>query len=144
MRIKNLFFIILLTGVVIFLLQGCCKVYCGVKTLSVRFINYKVTDIDTVLFVKYAANGRFDQKIDSTYQFTSSNQADTIYSGLSMNVDYDKDWKIKLLSINREYNITAIQTAKKNCTCGSSTYEVISKYNLDGINYNSDIFDLKK
>ena len=144
MRIKSLFFIILLTGVTIFLLQGCCKAYCGINTLTVRFINYKVADIDTLLFVKYAANGRFDQKIDSIYQFTSANQADTIYGGLSMNVDYDKDWKIKLLSINREYQITVVQTIKKNCTCGNSRYEVISKYNLDGINYNNDIFDLKK
>ncbi len=144
MPLKNLFFSVFITGISVLLLQGCCKVYCGVKIFTVRFINYKVADVDTLLFVKYAANGRFDQKIDSTYQFTSSNQADTIYSGLSMNVEYNKDWKIKLPSTGKEYNITAIQTAEKNCTCGSSTYEVISKYNLDGINYHNNIFDLKK
>jgi hypothetical protein len=144
MPVRNLFFTLLIILLPAFLMQGCCKVYCGIKTFTVRFINYTVADVDTVLFVKYAANGRFDQKIDSIYEYPYPNQADTIHAGLTMNVEYNKDWKIKLLSTGREYNITAIQTAKKNCSCGNSTYEVISKYNLDGINYNNDIFDLKK
>jgi hypothetical protein len=127
-----------------FLIQSCCKAYCGVQELAVNFLNYKNTDIDTVLYIKYAANGRFDQKIDSFYRYDFPAQRDTMVGVLTQNVEYDKDWKIKLVSINREYNITDIKTTTKKCTCGNSSYPAIAGYRLDGVLYSNYFFELKK
>lgn len=127
-----------------FFIQSCCKAYCGVQELAVNFINYKNTDIDTVLYIKYAANSRFDQKIDSFYRYDFPVQRDTMVGALTQNVEYDKDWKIKLVSINREYSITEIKVTTKKCTCGNSSYPVITNYRLDGTLYSNGLFELKK
>lgn len=138
------FISMLFIAVAAFLLQSCCKAYCGVETFSIRFINYKTADIDSLLFIKYTANGRFDQKIDSFYQYDLSTQADTMYRVFTQNVEYNKDWKIKILSTNRAYSLTEIKTANEKCICENNTYKIIAAYRLDGTIYNNDIFDLRK
>ncbi len=144
MKFKKLITFPLIIILSAFLLQACCKAYCGLQPLNVRYINYKNTDVDTVLFIKYIANGRFDQKVDSFYNYNLLPQADTMFAVATENADYNKDWKIKILSNNKEYNVTAIKTNNKKCTCGNSTYNVISGYSLNGLTYFSDIIDLKK
>jgi len=127
-----------------FMLQACCKAYCDVETFSIRFIDYKVSDIDTVLFTKYVANGKFDQKLDSVFVYTYYNQADTIYSGFSQNVAFDRDWIIKIPNTSKEYRITEITTFDNKCACNSGTYKSVKSYRLDGVPQATDYFDLKK
>ncbi len=127
-----------------YILQACCKLYCGPQGFSIRFINYKAADIDTVLFSKYTANGKFDQKLDSVFVYTYYNQADTIYSGFTQNVEFDKDWIIKIPNTGKEYRVTEIRTVNKKCTCGNGTDKVMESYRLDGVANSTDYFDLKK
>jgi len=127
-----------------FMLQACCKAYCGSQTFNIRFINYKAADIDTVLFTKYVANGKFDQKLDSVFVYTYYNQADTIYSGFSQNVAFDRDWIIKIPNTSKEYRITEITTFDNKCACNSGTYKSVKSYRLDGVPQATDYFDLKK
>jgi hypothetical protein len=39
--------------IVLFLLTGCCKVYCDGSELLVSFEKFKARDADTVVFVNY-------------------------------------------------------------------------------------------
>ena len=144
MKARKFLKAVFVAGIAFLLLQSCCKIYCGGGVFSIRFINYNVADIDTVLFTKYVANGNFDQKIDSVFVYAHTNQADTIYSGFSEKVEFDKDWKVKLISTGREYNITDIKTTSEKCTCGNSTYQVIKSYKLDGVIQPTFYIDLRK
>jgi hypothetical protein len=126
------------------ILQACCKAYCGVETFSIRFINYKVSDIDTVLFSKYVANGKFDQKLDSVFVYTYYTQTDTIYSGFTQNIEFDKDWVIKIPNTGKEYHITEIGTTNERCTCTNNTSKALASYRLDSVLHSSNYFDLKK
>jgi len=144
MKRGNVIFFLFTIAVTAFMLQACCKAYCGLQTFNIRFINYKATDVDTVLFTKYAANGKFDQKLDSVFVYTYYNQADTIYGGFTQNVEFDKDWIIKIPNTGKEYRVTEIRTANKKCTCGFSTYKVVDNYQLDGVLNSTDYFNLKK
>ena len=144
MKQGNILILVFISVTVTFMLQSCCKVYCGFQTFNIRFINYKVADIDTVLFTKYVANGKFDQKLDSVFVYNYYNQADTIYSALTQKVEFDKDWIIKIPNIGKEYRVKEIRTVNRKCTCGNSNYKVIESYQLDGVVNSSDYFDLKK
>ena len=142
------FFLLIISLISVFIgLPACCKQYCPSEEMVVRYIHFKNSDLDSVLFVGYQSGGSFGQPLDSFYHHTVNNPLDTTYDIVDHNVDkfsVHNDWKIKLLNVGREYRVSAIQTQKKSCNCGGNDYYQIIGYKLNDSVVNNTYIDLSK
>lgn len=148
--IKILAFTILLSLFMVF--NSCtCKYHCPDDVLWMVFVNYKNSELDTIVIKAYKADGKFDNFIGTdtfitdwkSYSMVLDTLADTLYPGnrslyknnYAINADFD--YQIILASSHKMYSITGIlsNNASVSYACGHSQPQCINDiiaYKMDG------------
>jgi hypothetical protein len=112
-------------------LSSCCKAYCIQEPqLTVTFQNFRTKDVDSVYLFRYSPGS--SQYSDSTAYIEPSWSQDTSYARMNLVLVPDYNWKIRVGSLTREFQVTDLQTETGDCQCGSGTYRIVNSYRLDG------------
>jgi hypothetical protein len=117
---------------VLFVIAGCCKVYCDGRELGISFRKFKARDTDTVIFSRYVPKTGFTKLVDSTPIFSVIAPLDTTRSSLSYSISSSYDWKIWIPSLNRQFLFENFELTNEKCNCGGK-YKAIGSYTLDGV-----------
>jgi len=123
---------IVFSCLVLFVLAGCCKVYCDGRDLGISFQKFKARDTDTVIFYRYVPKTGFTKLVDSTPIFSVIAPLDTTQSSLSYSISSSYDWKIWITSLNRQLLFENFKLTNEKCSCGGK-YKAISSYTLNGV-----------
>jgi hypothetical protein len=128
----------------LFLCASCCKEHCASQSLELRFIGYQLHELDSTLIRKYEPNTNFLVPIDSIYRNSFVLSTDTlliILDDTRDRIDLSKDYQVKVRSLNKTYSITGIIVKTLSCPCGSTRFESVESYLLDGVRHSgSDIY----
>ncbi|MBS1497464.1 MAG: hypothetical protein JSS85_11365 [Bacteroidetes bacterium] len=145
MKIKNLVAILLLC--IIF--SGCSKEFdCIDFQIQPSFINYSISDIDTIILRKFKPNDSYQTLLDSfivvygyTGQYHTSNDTTSILIPDGTNgIKAGFDWQIFIPSKSKTVYVSDIISEKKTRKCNRGLFS------LDpfGCNCINKVFSLKK
>jgi hypothetical protein len=56
----------------------------------------------------------------------------------------DKDWIIKIPSLNKEFKIHNFKTATARCECGNKKYSILTSYSVNGVEVKSGFLKLPR
>ena len=116
---------------VLFLLAGCCKVYCDGTDLTLSFEKFKARDTDTVLFVSYLPGTAQTTVVDTFRIHYQISPTDTTHSSVSHSISSRYDWKVLLPSLNRQFVFEDFKLTNEKCNCGGK-YKVVKSFTVNG------------
>ncbi|TAE70963.1 MAG: hypothetical protein EAZ85_11180 [Bacteroidetes bacterium] len=136
---KNIFFIIFVVGLSLWL-NACCTMKGCIPSdivYSITFYNFSQAETDTVQIISYAKNSNFNTKVDSLV--VGSRAVDDYYAAYTnRGLTADLDYKIKLLSTGQVFTLTDFEIRKEKCNyCfpyspPSNFYNQLSAYRING------------
>lgn len=136
MRTLNILIACISFSALTLFLQSCCKQYCTDDTIfAVDFQGFQPTEIDKILVLQYNPDN-FTNAVDSYY--VSSNNIiikDTTRVYLDKPLANDFNFRINVEKAGLSYVLSDIQTKKENCHCENGTYDIITNYKLNGIQF---------
>lgn len=100
--------------------------------ISISFENYGVFETDTVYMVSYERSSNFTARKDSFAYILPNVASDTSRQPQIRSIHPDKDWKIRVPSLNKEFRISDYEVVSAECECGPSKYGMIKSYKLNG------------
>lgn len=122
-------------GLSAFFLQSCCKGYCSDETIfAMDFEGFAPAEMDKIKIVAFNAAIAVDSYYVSTNNIIKKDTT-RVYPDKPLRSDYN--FEIILENAGLNYRLTAINTKKEDCNCGSGTYKTITGYSLNGLEYTS-------
>ena len=106
-------------------IYGCCQEACVDESLNINLQGFELSDVDTVRFTAYHADGKFENPTH-TIEFYGNPfflGADAVHS----------DWLVTVPATDKSYRISSIRTGLADCQCESGSYHTIKGYDLDGV-----------
>ena len=130
-----------------FPIQSCCKVNCPGNEMNLLFINFNPQEVDTLLLVTYEPGNTFTNKVDSMYvdHITGGGLSKDTFYGFLDNIEFNKDYEIKMPALNRTFRISDLKTTREKCPCTAGHYHAIWSYRLQQANFvNSRHVEIRK
>ncbi len=137
-------FIHLLFFVALLLVSSCCKIGCYGTEITISLENYKRLEVDTLIFLGYDRNTNFSVLKDSALYVTPVPPTDTFRATHAHSINADKNWIIKVPSVNKEFRFSNYDITTARCSCGNTKYELIRSYKVNGIEEKSLFYTLPR
>ena len=139
MKHSFIIFFIVIVFLISSLLQSCCTGEACPSALDIEFIhfvNFQLTDIDTVEIRKYERNSNYNIFHDSVtyYENNIYGSQDYFYELIPGNLPIEFYYKIILNSTKQEYSISDFETDNIKCDKGlfySYDYKTIVSYKIN-------------
>ncbi len=140
----------LLFALIAIAVQSCCtKADCGIPSVALELHNFTYDEVDSLIIYRYKKNNR-SELLDSNTQIITrpayQSNSDSIIQ-VPAAIDWNSDYKLKILSNQHEYWITNFGVASKSCnTCfpfkiQNDDYTYLRSYQVNG-NYISGGFPI--
>jgi hypothetical protein len=125
--------------------SSCCKVYCPRELMSMRFIGFDPSDIDTLIIRKYEPTN-FTTPIDTFMRIGIFSPMDTVYFDYfdSDGFQFSKNYDVSLPGIGRSFRINELKTRREECNCGQKDGKRVARYTLDGQTFTEQVVYMRK
>ncbi len=100
--------------------------------LTIGFQNYTKEETDTIVVIGYKLNSGFTAKIDSNIMVKPYAPTDTTPSPDFYTVYPDKDYIVKLPSVNKQFRIADYVVLTQRCACENRKVPVLKSFKVNG------------